>query len=358
LATYTSKDTQLNSNDPDRLSALKALMSAKYEEKRYYVGRTSLTKAEFLEIQGQNLKAIGGQPNSKSPSASSTHSNPSPLLNNQIRSTLNSFHENGKPRLVSSVTLPDIKPLGSLDPGLSMTSLNADISTLSISSSTSSPSSLTSTSRPHHHHQNGTNHIPPPINFINNLSSTTTTTNGGTHPNNNQFQLLTPWESVSSDSAPTGQTKSTDGFNPDFADFDDAFNNSKNETNNNGSSASSNTQGVMTNGGNGQPRLSQKLMNAGFPFQPDGGKTNGGGPMQIPLMPNGEAHQNGFHHSPGSYNGTFIGNGHSQGHGSAASASAEDKYAALKDLDSLFKQRKFKTLTFSSFLLISFRSHL
>lgn len=300
LATYTSKDTQLNSSDPDRMNALKALMSAKYEHKRYYVDPLKLSKSELSEIQGRNLKAVSG--GEKSP-ASRPNRNASPLLNN-----VRSVNDGTKPRLTNSLTLPDIKPLSSLDSGLS--SINADLSTLSLSSVSSNSSGTSS----RHKGTSGTN--PPPINFINNLLPNG---NGAQSNSNSNYFQLSAWESVS-DSEPNTNGVSTVDFNPNFADFDDAFNNAHQ----NGSGQNGFSNG-FTQPPSSQPQLSQKLINGGF--QPNSTS------MQVPLVPNGDSapSQNGFHSHP-------IGIG-------LSGNSAEDKYAALKDLDSLFKQRK-STLIF------------
>ena len=309
-------------------------MSATYEQKRYYVDPSRLSKSDLDEIQSQNMKALSlatapqqsgfvtNQSSSqKSPSLSSTHSDPSPVLNN-LRTTFNQLHQNGKPsRLASSITLPDIKPLASLiGPSAS---ISADLSTLSLSSSSLS-SGTNPSAKP--------NNNPAPISFINNLVPSS---NGETQHKviNNQ----SPWGDSQPLGMENGGSGSTNDFNPNFADFDDAFNNSSNNNHFNGGSS------PQTNGFNGTSHtinnvfptsnfpLPLKMVNGGFqPFPASASN------MQQPLLPH---HGNGFTAPP-----TGISNGvvHTSPsvNSIAVSDSSGDKYAALKDLDSLFKQSK------------------
>lgn len=288
MATSSPKDIQLGSeNDPDRINTLKSLLSSKYEQKRFYVDPSKLPKGELAALQEQNTLALQQSNHvQKSPSLSSTNSSsPSPILNN-LRNT------HHPPRLVNSITLPDIKPLSSL---LGPTS--PDFSTFTL---------------PNGQQNKFSNQHPAPINFINNLVSTTQNQskfmNGHTHNNNNNGH----WESESEASS------GNNDFVANFADFDDAFctngSNANGFTNGGGGHGSN----LFSNSSNGPVSHSQHKITNGMSFNTA---------MQQPIMPNGNG--NGFHssHNGGALPPPIISGGDSG-----------DKYAALKDLDSIFKQ--------------------
>jgi hypothetical protein len=173
----------------------------------------------------------------------------------------------------SSITLPDIKPLASLL-GPSSNSISADLSTLSLSSSSSVSSGTYPSSKP--------NSNPAPISFINNLVP------GSTGKEMNQ----SPW----GEAAGVGNGTSSNEFNANFADFEDAFNNvnhttpePSSETFNgfNGSHSHNNINNVFPT----SFPLTPKMVNGGFqPFQASSSNN-----MQQPLQPH---HGNGFQQHP------------------------------------------------------------
>lgn len=227
LATCTSRDSNVGSEkDPDRVNALKTFMSAKYEQKRYYVDPSKLPQSELSEIQAQTAKALSSSSSSisnssgstmqKSPSLSSASSasslslhnqnNPSPVLNNCRNSRINSHN-----RLVNSITLPDIKPLTSLLGPVNVSSNSANHTNGSKTNNLATGSLGLANGKP--------SSTPVPINFINNLTSTQSSQNqnkasglvNGTSMFNND-----PWEG------------DNNNFNANFADFDAFNSNSKN----------------------------------------------------------------------------------------------------------------------------------
>ncbi|CAL8127234.1 unnamed protein product [Orchesella dallaii] len=295
LATCSSKDSNVGSEkDPDRVNALKSFMSAKYEQKRYYVDPSKLSdiiNSDMNHIRGVNGKTISDSPSSisnssgsamqKSPSLSSASSasslslhnqnNPSPILNN----SRNSQQMNPHNRLVNSITLPDIKPLSSLIGPVNISSTtnqtNGSKSNNLVAGSLAMPNGKTKST-------------PVPI-FINNLSSTSQQNQGKSVAVNGTSAYKDPWEG------------DNNNFNANFADFD-AFNS-------NGKSGG--------NQGNGVNDLSNFANFDAF---------------QQPLVP---------------ANNT-VGIGVESSHSTKnippqlAHGMSEDKYAALKDLDNIFKQ--------------------
>lgn len=304
LATCTPRDLYVSSEkDPDRQNTLRSFMSAKYEQKRYYVDPSKLPQSELNEIQAQTARALSSSSSSisnssstmqKSPSLSSAssasslslhnnnHNNPSPVLNNS-RNSSSQIHMNSHNRLVNSITLPDIKPLSSLIGPVNLASttgnhINGNKSNNFVAGGSLGLSNGKQTS------------TPVPINFINNLSSLSTPSqqqNGGPVMCNND-----PWEG------------DNNNFNANFADFDN-FNSEK------------------SNGG-------------GF-----GGISNGANDLNGSNFANFDA----FQHQPllPANNGNSTG-GMLDSHStktlpvSANAGTTEDKYAALKDLDNIFKQ--------------------
>lgn len=304
LATSTSRDLHIGSEkDPDRVNALRSFMSAKYEQKRYYIDPSKLPQSELNEIQAQVAKALSSSSSSisnssgsamqKSPSLSSAssasslslhnQSNPSPILNN-TRS--NNSHVNSHNRLVNSITLPDIKPLSSL------------LGPVNISSSTSAATNQMNGSKSNNlvggslGLSNGKpTSTPVPINFINNLSSSSQQQNQG---KSSSGMLLNGTSSMCSNDPWEGDNNN---FNANFADFDAFNSNSKN------------------GGGNGVNDLSLSNF-ANFDA------------FQMPLL-------------PGNNGSSGMGDGPSVNNLQPAPTNGtegEDKYAALKDLDNIFKQ--------------------
>ncbi|CAG7643199.1 unnamed protein product [Allacma fusca] len=317
LATCSAKDSHLGSEkDPARLNLLKDFMSAKYEQKRFYVDPSKLSKTELNEIQAQTARALTSVSQNastslssmqRSPSLSSTRSsgsqqsNPSPLLNN-LRNGGNQ-QLNQQNRLVNSITLPDIKPLTSLiGPAVPSISSNQISAPPSVNDATKIPNT------------GG----PTPINFINNLTSSqqqniVTKTN-----NHNNILNASPWSS-DSNGFRNGADSNFESSESNFADFEDAFSrNNLNGTNND-----------LFAGQNLGQRSNFNLSNStGNGVSLQGPALSSGSIMPPPLLP---------FNTPGgnqpqpsiiinSAPTTSISNG------------LEDKYAALKDLDSLFKQ--------------------
>lgn len=293
LATCTSRDSNLGSDkDPDRPNALRTFMSAKYEQKRYYVDPSKLPQSELSEIQAQTAKALSSSSSSisnssgstmqKSPSLSSASSasslslhnqnNPSPILNNTRNSQANTQN-----RLVNSITLPDIKPLSTLLGGVNLSNSTNGSKSNNLGSLGLANGKPTST--------------PVPINFINNLSSSQTQQNQNKSGLMNGGGGLTmssndPWEG------------DNNNFNANFADFDHF-----------------NTNGKTNGGGNDVNDLNISNF-ANFDA------------FQQPLLPaNNAVGGESTLASSTSVMPTSNGGGN-----------AEDKYAALKDLDNIFKQ--------------------
>ncbi|ODN03285.1 Arf-GAP domain and FG repeat-containing protein 1 [Orchesella cincta] len=289
LATCTSRDSHIGSEkDPDRLNALKSFMSAKYEQKRYYVDPSKLSdiiNSEMNQVRGLIGKTVSDSPSSisnssgsamqKSPSLSSASSasslslhnqnNPSPILNN----SRNSQQMNPHNRLVNSITLPDIKPLSSLIGPVNISSAtnqtNGSKSNNLVAGSLAMPNGKTKST-------------PVPI-FINNLSSSSQQNQGKSVAVNGTSAYKDPWEG------------DNNNFNANFADFD-AFN----------------SNGKV--GGNGVNDLNNFANFDAF---------------QQPLVPANNSVGVDSHSTknipPPSSNGML-----------------EDRYAALKDLDNIFKQ--------------------
>lgn len=152
LATYTSRDSNLASSattetDSDKKNTLKSHMSAKYEQKRYYLDPSKIPDLHNNDVASFSLSggsSSGSSVSNRSPSLSSASSGsslsqgvhtsangnnaPSPIMNNLrnnaslISASGLGAHHNGagggtpSSRLVNSQTLPDIKPLSSLLP--------------------------------------------------------------------------------------------------------------------------------------------------------------------------------------------------------------------------------------------------
>ena len=290
------------------MNLLKNFMSAKYEQKRFYVDPSKLPKGELSEIQSQTARALSSASNlsntmQKSPSLSSTRScssqqsSPSPILNNFRGQTNNSQQSSVQPnRLVSSVTLPDIKPLTSLmGPSVPNITSNPNQNVGSDISKTLNTSS------------SGLNSV----NFNN-------FTMGSAQVNSNNGMLnASPWASESNGDHRDGNFGNSD---TNFADFEDAFSSNKmNGVSDLFASQNSvqNSNNVNISGGSG----------IGF------ANPGPGSSMPAPLLP--------FQNSGGS----FVQNSSAPApqQNIAANNGSEDKYAALKDLDSLFKQTASKS---------------
>lgn len=293
LATCTSRDSNVGSEkDPDRLNVLRTFMSAKYEQKRFYVDPSKLPQSELNEIQAQTAKALSSSSSSisnssgstmqKSPSLSSASSasslslhnqnNPSPVLNNSRNA-----HINSQNRLVNSITLPDIKPLSSL-----LGPVNVTTSVGSANQSNGSKSNNLAAGSLGLTNGKSTS-TPVPINFINNLSSSQQQHKSSGLLNGTSMCNNDPWEG------------DNNNFHANFADFDAFNSNSK-------------------NGGGGNDVNDLNMSNfANFDA------------FQQPLLP--------ANNSTGmDLNSVKSDQSHPLG------GTAEDKYAALKDLDNIFKQ--------------------
>lgn len=313
LATCSAKDSHIGSErDPDRMNLLRNFMSSKYEQKRFYVDPSRLPKGELAEIQAQTARALSlmatsksgslnsGSSTQKSPSLSSTrssssfNSNPSPSLSTGRRSADIASQQGfgfGPSRLVSSVTLPDIKPLSTLM-GPSVPSIVASGNQNDLSALSGNPNA---------------------IDFISNLSSTT-----------NQSSFASLKSSTSQRTFPQ-----QDGDNQqNFANFEDAFKNNE-----------FTIPAPPTFSGN--PGFVASFDNEANSFAAFGQSSSPAfSQLNNPLVPTNNSVCSTSQAAP-----TNSAN---------VATAAEDKYAALKDLDSLFKQTSTFALTPSiiTFLLM------